>query len=194
MDPIKTGALIRTLRQQQHLTQLALAQKLHVSDKTVSKWERGCGAPDVSLLPLLAGALDVNLETLLKGELEENDRSNGNMKKLKFYCCPTCGNVMFAANPAEISCCGKKLEPLTPQKADPDHELQVERSDGEWYVTADHEMRREHYISYVALLTGDTVLLRKRYPEWNLDVRMPLFAHGRLFWFCTRHGLFYRDI
>ena len=79
MDPIKTGALIRTLRQQQHLTQLALAQKLHVSDKTISKWERGCGAPDVSLLPLLAGALDVNLETLLKGELEENDRSNGNM-------------------------------------------------------------------------------------------------------------------
>ena len=194
MDPIKTGALIRTLRQQQHLTQLALAQKLHVSDKTVSKWERGCGAPDVSLLPLLAGALDVNLEALLKGELEENDRSNGNMKKLKFYCCPACGNLMFTANPAEISCCGKKLEPLTPQKADPDHELQVERSDGEWYVTAAHEMRREHYISYVALLTGDTVLLRKRYPEWNLDVRMPLFAHGRLFWFCTRHGLFYRDI
>ena len=41
MDPIKTGELIRTLRQQQHLTQLSLAQKLHVSDKTISKWERG---------------------------------------------------------------------------------------------------------------------------------------------------------
>ena len=116
------------------------------------------------------------------------------MKKLKFYFCPACGNLMFTANPTEISCCGKKLEPLTPQKADPDHQLQVERSDGEWYVTAAHEMRREHYISYVALLTGDTVLLRKRYPEWNLDVRLPLFAHGRLFWFCTQHGLFYKDI
>ena len=42
MDTMKTGALIRQLRQKQGLTQLALAQQLNVSDKAVSKWERGC--------------------------------------------------------------------------------------------------------------------------------------------------------
>lgn len=41
MDQIKTGALIRRLRLEQGLTQLALAERLHISDKAVSKWERG---------------------------------------------------------------------------------------------------------------------------------------------------------
>ena len=46
MDQIKTGALIRTLRQKEGLTQQALADRLGVSDKAISKWERGCGAPE----------------------------------------------------------------------------------------------------------------------------------------------------
>lgn len=51
MDQIKTGKLIRSLRQRQRLTQLQLAEKLGVSDKAVSKWERGCGAPDLCSSP-----------------------------------------------------------------------------------------------------------------------------------------------
>ena len=54
MDQIKTGALIRTLRQKEGLTQQALADRLGVSDKAISKWERGCGAPELTLLPMLA--------------------------------------------------------------------------------------------------------------------------------------------
>ena len=54
MDYEKIGALIRSLRTQQGLTQRELAQQLTVSDKAVSKWERGQGCPDVSLLPSLA--------------------------------------------------------------------------------------------------------------------------------------------
>ena len=50
MDYTKTGRLIRMLRREKGLTQLQLAQKLHVSDKAVSKWERGLGGPDVSLM------------------------------------------------------------------------------------------------------------------------------------------------
>ena len=46
MDQIKTGALIRTLRAEQGFTQRTLAEELCVSDKAVSKWERGCGTPD----------------------------------------------------------------------------------------------------------------------------------------------------
>ncbi len=51
MDQMKTGGLIRTLRRRRGLTQLALAERLGVSDKAVSKWERGRGAPDIALLP-----------------------------------------------------------------------------------------------------------------------------------------------
>ena len=47
MDQTRTGALIRALRQQKHLTQRQLADAIGVSDKAVSKWGRGCGAPAV---------------------------------------------------------------------------------------------------------------------------------------------------
>ncbi len=55
MDPIKTGAVIRSQRQKNGMTQLELAEKLCVSDKTVSKWECGSGVPDISLLPRWPG-------------------------------------------------------------------------------------------------------------------------------------------
>ena len=58
MDYEKIGGLIRSLRTQQALTQLQLAGRIGVSDKAVSKWERGQGCPDVSLLPRLAQILE----------------------------------------------------------------------------------------------------------------------------------------
>jgi len=141
MNQIKTGKLIRFLRQKQNLTQLALAEKMNVCDKTISKWERGCGAPDISLLPLLSDALGVETEALLKGTLEENDMSNGNMKKIKFYICPECGNLMFSTDDANIYCCGQKAVPLFAQKANREHSLKITSEGGEWYITANHEMR-----------------------------------------------------
>ena len=80
MDYEKIGALIRNLRTQQGLTQRELAQRLAVSDKAVSKWERGQGCPDVSLLPSLAQILGVEVEGLLAGELLENEQTGGTMK------------------------------------------------------------------------------------------------------------------
>ena len=69
MDCSKVGALIRALREEAGLTQLQLAEKLGVSDRAVSKWECGRGAPDVTLLGALSAALKVNVEGLLAGEL-----------------------------------------------------------------------------------------------------------------------------
>ena len=66
MDQIRTGSLIRRLRLEQGMTQLALAERPGVSDKAVSKGERGCGAPDLSILPLLSQALEVDTDTLLR--------------------------------------------------------------------------------------------------------------------------------
>lgn len=192
MDHVKIGRLIYGLRKERGLTQLQLSNLLGVSDKAISKWERGLGCPDVSTLPELARVLDVDLEKLLSGELDANKILGGNMKKIKFYICPACGNTITAMADAGISCCGKKLQPIQPQKAGEDEKLHVEMIENDFFVTSAHPMERGHYLSFVALLTGDTLLLRKQYPEWDLQVRLPAFAHGKLLWYCTQHGLFYQ--
>lgn len=194
MDPRLTGSLICRLRKEQQLTQRQLAERLCVSDKAVSKWERGLGCPDVSLLPDLARLLGIQLEGLLSGQLDSKEPLGGNMKNLNFYICPNCGNVVTAMAEAAVSCCGKKLPALTPQKAPEGERLQVERIEEDYFISTDHPMEKGHYISFVALLTGDSILLRKQYPEWDLQLRLPAFAHGKLLWYCTRHGLYYQNI
>lgn len=77
--------------------------------------------------------------------------------------------MMTAMTDAGISCCGKKMKALQPQKADENEKLMV------------------------AMMTGDSMLINKQYPEWELQVRIPVQAHGRLFWYCNRHGLFYME-
>ena len=165
-----------------------------MSDKAVSKWERGYGAPDISLLPELSKALAVDMEALLKGDLEEAMKCNDNIKKTRFYICPDYGNLMTSMDDAAIVCCGKKLSSLVPSKVDDAHVLDIERSDGGLFITTSHEMTKDHYISFVAFLTDDTMIVKKLYPEWNLQVRVPFFAHGTLLWFCNRDGLFFQRI
>lgn len=179
MDQKKTGELIRRLRLEQGMTQNRLAQRLGVSGQAVSKWERGLGCPELSLLPGLARIFQVDLEGLLAGELEFNEPIGGNMKRLTFYVCPDCGNLLTAAGEAGITCCGKKLEPLTPQEPQESQALTVEKVDGEWYVASDHPMEKEHYISFVALAEGDTLVLCRQYPEWNLQARRPASGGAR---------------
>jgi len=193
MDHVKIGRFIYKLRKENHLTQLQLAQKLGVSDKAVSKWERGLGCPDVSLLPELAEIFGVELETILSGEMGENKKSGGNMKNIHFYVCQTCGNLIASSADAGVSCCGKKLSPAIPQKAADNETLNVEIIDNELFISTDHPMEREHFISFVALVTGDSLVLRKMYPEWDLQTRLPFLPRARLMWYCTQHGLFYQD-
>ena len=68
MDRTKTGALIAAARKEQNMTQKELAAALHVSDRAVSKWERGAGFPDISLLEPLADAWGLGVLDLLRGE------------------------------------------------------------------------------------------------------------------------------
>ncbi len=68
MDLNKTGNLISTIRKEKGLTQKQLAEKLDISEKTVSKWERGSGLPDVSLMLPLCKVLEIDVNELLSGE------------------------------------------------------------------------------------------------------------------------------
>lgn len=71
MDLQKTGALIAQARKDKGLTQQQLAKALHLSHTTVSKWERGLGFPEVSLLEPLAAELGLSLEELFRGEMQQ---------------------------------------------------------------------------------------------------------------------------
>ena len=68
MDPLKTGKIIMEARKRLNMTQKDLADKLFISDKAVSKWERGLSFPDIAVLIPLSEILNVNLNDLLKGE------------------------------------------------------------------------------------------------------------------------------
>ena len=68
MDNNKTGTLIKELRKEKNMTQKDLADLLHITDRAVSKWERGLCAPDISLLEPLSKALDISITELISGE------------------------------------------------------------------------------------------------------------------------------
>ncbi|MBE6752859.1 MAG: helix-turn-helix domain-containing protein [Ruminococcaceae bacterium] len=192
MDNQKTGELIRHLRTALGLTQLQLAERLGVSDKAVSKWERGLGCPDVVLMPELAEVLGISIDTLLDGELPDSGRKGDNMKNTVYYVCPQCGNIITAAACAEISCCGRRLQQLAAQKPDQAHELTIEQVEDELYITAAHPMTKEHYIAFAAVVSGGVMTLYRQYPEWNMQLRIPARTRGLLLWYCTEHGLFRR--
>ena len=92
MDAEKIGALLHSLRVGAGHTQRQVAQALCVTEQAVSKWERGKGCPDLSLLPALAELYAVDLRALLEGRLEVSARG-GNMRNLKLYYCPQCGKA-----------------------------------------------------------------------------------------------------
>ena len=93
-----------------------------------------------------------------------------------------------------VSCCGKKLSPLTARKAEPEEQLSVETIEWDYFITSGHEMSKSHYISFVALAQGDRVQLVKQYPEWEMHLRLPKRGRGMLVWYCTRHGLFWQPL
>ena len=71
MDNLKFGSFIAQLRKENNMTQKELADRLHVTDKAVSKWETGKGFPDVKLMEPLAQELGISLVELLQGERQQ---------------------------------------------------------------------------------------------------------------------------
>jgi transcriptional regulator with XRE-family HTH domain/desulfoferrodoxin (superoxide reductase-like protein) len=193
MNRYVSASAIKTLREKKHLTQSQLAEMLCVSDKTISKWETAKGLPDISLLEPLAKALGISVTELLSGEYVTNTNKSSNMLLSKLYVCPICGNVIRANGQAVISCCGVNLPVLEADDCDDSHEIKIEEIENEIYVTVDHPMSKEHYISFFAYVTTDRFEMIKLYPEGDVQGRFALRGssnHGIIFAYCNRHGLF----
>jgi len=193
MDCSKVGKLILGLRKEKDMTQKQLADAMNISDKTISKWERGLGCPDVSLLRGLSEVLNVDIEKILLGDLEPNNADGGNMKKIKFYMCPNCGNTLTSTGESDVSCCGRKLMPLIPKPVDEIHKLTVEEIENDFYITFTHEMSKKHYINFIAYVAYDRVLFIKLYPEQGSEVRFPKMYGGKIYMCCNQHGLWVND-
>ena len=187
-----TGKTIKELREKRKLTQKELAEKISVSDKTISKWETGKGLPDIAIIEELAKALGVSIAELLTGDLRENKNPSGNMKKILFYVCPICGNIITSVGQGTFSCCGVMLPPLEAEACEETHQIQVETVDKEYYVTLDHPMNKKHSISFLAYVTSATVEIAKLYPEQDISVRFRKKGRGILYAYCNRHGMFRR--
>ncbi len=79
MNQIKIGEFISSQRKSKNLTQAALAEALGITDRAVSKWERGKGLPDVSIMLELCNILEITVNELLNGEkinMENNEKKN----------------------------------------------------------------------------------------------------------------------
>ncbi len=79
MDQVKIGKFIAERRKNVNLTQAQLAEKLNITDKAISKWERGKAMPDVSIMLDLCGILEISVNELLSGEkisMENNNEKN----------------------------------------------------------------------------------------------------------------------
>lgn len=194
MDCKKVGNLIYRLRKEKEMTQLQLAEAMHISDKTISKWERGLGCPDVSLLGELSEVLGVNIGKILLGDLRANRTDIGKMVNIKFYVCPTCGNIVTSTGDAEVSCCGRKLVALEARPAEEGHQLNIETVEDDYYITFSHEMKKEHYINFVCYVAVDRILLIRLYPEQSGEVRFPKLYGGKLYFCCSEHGLWMQTI
>ncbi len=190
MDKYVTGTVIRKLREGKNMTQEELAEKIFVSGKAVSKWETGQGFPDVSLLEPLAKALNISVIELLSGEDIRNRNRCAHMGRGRFYVCPVCGNVIHAVGEAVVSCCGVTLPSLEAESADEGHLIRTQIAEDEYYVTLDHPMTREHYISFLAAVSDQGLQFVKLYPEGPAEARFKIDRVSKLYACCNRHGLF----
>lgn len=82
MDQLKIGKFIAECRKQKQLTQLQLADKLGITDKAISKWERGIAMPDTSIMLELCDILCISVNELLNGERINMENSNEKNEQL----------------------------------------------------------------------------------------------------------------
>lgn len=190
MNPYVTGTVIKELREKCNMTQAQIADKLGVSDKTISKWETAKGYPDISLLEPIAQVLGVSITELFTGNPISNVNVSANMLRSKFYVCPVCGNIIHSMGEAVIQCHGILLTPCQPEETDEKHMIFVERVEDEYYIRIEHDMTKQHYISFIASLSSDKIQMIKLYPEGNAEARVKINGVKKVMFYCNRDGLF----
>lgn len=182
MNAKKTGSLIRSLRIKKGLTQKELAHMICVTDKAVCKWEKGRGCPNITLISQLSKVLGVDIQSILQGYLDKNKKIGENMNHLKFYKCPTCGNLVTSIKSVELSCCGNKLSPVSAQtRSEPEYQPVIQEFDGQYSIKFNHPMTKSNYISQVIVVRYDQIMTVNLYAESEAIITIPQVRGIRLF-------------
>lgn len=182
MNAEKTGSLIRSLRIKKGLTQKELAHMICVTDKAVCKWEKGRGCPNITLISQLSKVLGVDIQSILQGYLDKNKKIGENMNHLKFYKCPTCGNLVTSIKSVELSCCGNKLSPVSAQtRSEPEYQPVIQEFDGQYSIKFNHPMTKSNYISQVIVVRYDQIMTVNLYAESEAIITIPQVRGIRLF-------------
>lgn len=182
MNAEKTGSLIRSLRIKKGLTQKELAHMICITDKAVCKWEKGRGCPNITLISQLSKVLEVDIQSILQGYLDKNKKIGENMNHLKFYKCPTCGNLVTSIKSVELSCCGNKLSPVSAQtRSDPEYQPVIQEFDGQYSIKFNHPMTKSDYISQVIVVRYDQIMTVNLYAESEAIITIPQVRGIRLF-------------
>ena len=190
MNQYVTGTAIRDMRLKKGMTQVELAEKLNVSEKTVSKWETGKGYPDITLLEPIARVFGISLTELLSGNTILNENVSANMMRSWLYVCPICGNIIHSMGEAVIHCHGVQLTPAEEEQPDEKHQICVEQVEDEYYIRIEHEMTKQHYISFAAAISPDRIQMVKFYPEGNAETRFKMNGVKKICFYCNKDGLF----
>lgn len=90
-----------------------------------------------------------------------------------------------------VSCHGIQLMPEQAVPSDDSHKFHIEKIEDEYYIQIDHNMTKEHYISFIAALSSDGMQIVKLYPEGQPEARLKIRGVKRIYYFCNRDGLFY---
>ncbi|MDY4831326.1 MAG: helix-turn-helix domain-containing protein [Treponema sp.] len=182
MNAEKTGSLIRSLRIKKGLTQKELAHMICVTDKAVCKWEKGRGCPNITLISQLSKVLEVDIQSILQGYLDKNKKIGENMNHLKFYKCPTCGNLVTSIKSVELSCCGNKLSSVSAQtRSEPEYQPVIQEFDGQYSIKFNHPMTKSDYISQVIVVRYDQIMTVNLYAESEAIITIPQVRGIRLF-------------
>lgn len=190
MNPEKTGSIIKAARIKKRWTQKQLADAISVTDKAVCKWETGHGCPDITLLSQLSKVLEIDIQSILRGEFVKSPDIAGNMNRVKFYRCPTCGNLVTSVKEIEISCCGNKLIAVEARQSDEKKYVPIiSEFDGQFSVKFDHPMTKDDFIANVIAVQYDKILVINLFAEQEAIVTLPQIGGLRLYLITSKDGL-----
>lgn len=191
MNAEKTGKIIYESRRKKGMTQKELAEAISVTDKAVCKWEKGHGCPDITLLSQLSKVLEIDILSILRGELVKNRSIAGNMNRLKFYRCSTCGNLVTSAKDIEISCCGNKLSFMEAgHTEDPKYQPIISEFDGRYLVRFNHPMTKEEYIANLITVQYDRIMVINLFAQQEAVVTLPQIGGLKMFLITNKGELF----
>jgi len=112
------------------------------------------------------------------------------MTNIKFFVCPVCGNIIYGTGDVEVNCHGHNLQALDAKSPEGRFKYSIEAVEDELFISIEHEMTKQNYISFMAAVSADRVQLVKLFPEGPAETRFNKSLLSAIYFYSTKDGLF----